>query len=47
MGFSLKAMFDDLLRILSSDVKDKKKIAELQRQILSAKKYAEECGQLK
>ena len=47
MGFSLKLLFDDLFEILASEKKDSKKIKELTAAIAAAKKYAEECGQLR
>lgn len=47
MGFNLKMMFEELFYILSSDKKDSKKVEELTAAIAKAKKYAEECGQLK
>ena len=47
MGFNLKMMFDELFEILASDKKDSKKVKELTVAIAAAKKYAEECGQLR
>lgn len=47
MGFSLSKMFDDLFAILESDKKDSKKVKELATIIAAAKKYADDCGQLR
>lgn len=47
MGFNLEAMFEELIAVLNSEKKDSKKIKELTEKIHSAKKYAEECGQLR
>jgi hypothetical protein len=47
VGFNLKMMFDELFEILASDKKDSKKVKELTAAIAAAKKYAEECGQLR
>ena len=47
MGFSLEVFFDDLLHIIESDYKPKKKFALIVKCIHDAKKYAKECGQLK
>jgi ABC-type enterochelin transport system substrate-binding protein len=47
MGFDLKMMFDELIEILNSDKKAAKKVKELSAAIAAAKKYAEECGQLR
>lgn len=47
MGFNLKMMFDELFEILASGKKDSKKVNEFAAAIASAKKYAEECGQLR
>jgi ABC-type enterochelin transport system substrate-binding protein len=47
MGFSLKMMFEELFAILATDAKASKKIKELEAAIAEARKYAEECGQLR
>lgn len=44
MGFNLEMMFEELLEILESDKKAAKKCKEIKREVLAAKKYAEECG---
>ena len=47
MGFSLGVFFDDLIQIIESDSKPKKKWALLVKCIYDARKYAKECGQLR
>ena len=47
MGFNLKMMFDELLEILASNEKDSKKVKKLMTILAEAKKYAEECGELR
>lgn len=46
MGFSLKMMFDELLAILDSEMKDSKKVKALMTAIVQAKIYAKECGKI-
>ena len=47
MGFNLKMMFEELFEIIASNKKDSNKVKELTAAIAAAKKYAEECGQLR
>ena len=47
MGFSLRAMIQELLDIISSDNPDAAKLALLQKAIVDGAIYAKECGQLR
>lgn len=47
MGFSLKAMIQELLDILSSNQPDAAKLALLQKAVIDGALYAKECGQLR
>jgi len=44
MGFVLEDFFEELYRILTSDVKASKKVGRLHHAIDKNKKYAMECG---
>lgn len=44
MGFNLKIMFMDFIRILASGKSDSDKLNELEAAIYAAKKYARQCG---
>ena len=46
MGFNLESFFDELIAIIESDMKPKKKWPLLVRHVYWGYKYAKECGRL-